>query len=380
MGHPNQQIRFCTSQDGTRIAYATCGNGSPLIMAGHSFSHLEHEWDCMVKQPFLELLCQRHTLVRYDMRGTGLSDRDCKEFSFPRYVEDLEAVVQACKFEVFSLMGLTGGGALAVTHAARHPKQVNRLVLIGAYLRGRFVRSTTSSEREETELLLKLVELGWGQDNPTFRQLFTYQFLPDGTAEQLHSFDELMRKAASAKNAALQLRAWFAADLSQVAPLVQSPTLVMHARGDLRVPFEEGRLLAASIPGARFIPLDSRNHFLLAQEPAWQQMADELDAFHRPDARKANGPVNGLTARELAVLEVLSQGHETSAMAARLCMSEKTVRNHLSTIYSKLGVTGRVQAILWAEVHDEEMASARLAEKAGQRQGKDWIAPWDRAK
>ena len=380
MGHPNQQIRFCTSQDGTRIAYATCGNGSPLIMAGHSFSHLEHEWDCMVKQPFLELLCQRHTLVRYDMRGTGLSDRDCKEFSFPRYVEDLEAVVQACKFEVFSLMGLTGGGALAVTHAARHPKQVNRLVLIGAYLRGRFVRSTTSSEREETELLLKLVELGWGQDNPTFRQLFTYQFLPDGTAEQLHSFDELMRKAASAKNAALQLRAWFAADLSQVAPLVQSPTLVMHARGDLRVPFEEGRLLAASIPGARFIPLDSRNHFLLAQEPAWQQMADELDAFHRPDARKANGPVNGLTARELAVLEVLSQGHETSAMATRLCMSEKTVRNHLSTIYSKLDVTGRVQAILWVEMHRDEMASARLAEKPGQRQGKDWIAPWDRAK
>jgi pimeloyl-ACP methyl ester carboxylesterase/DNA-binding CsgD family transcriptional regulator len=380
MGHPNQQIRFCTSQDGTRIAYATCGNGSPLIMAGHSFSHLEHEWDCQVKQPLLELLCQRHTLVRYDMRGTGLSDRDCKAFAFARYVEDLQAVVQASKLETFSLMGLTGGGALAVTHAARNPQQVTRLVLIGAYLRGRFVRSTTASEREETELLLKLIELGWGQENPTFRQLFTYQFLPDGTAEQLHSFDELMRRAASAKNAALQLRAWFAADLSQVAPLVQSPTLVMHARGDLRVPFEEGRLLAASIPGARFVPLDSRNHFLLAQEPAWQQMADELDAFHRPDARKSIGPVNGLTARELAVLDVLSQGLETSLMAARLCTSEKTVRNHLSTIYSKLGVTGRVQAILWIEEHHEQVSSARLAEKAGQRPGKDWIAPWDRTK
>ena len=388
MSHPTQQIRFCSSPDGTRIAYAVSGEGPPLVMAGQSFSHLEGEWDCLVRLPLLEFLCARHTLVRYDMRGTGLSDRDCKEFAFPRYVQDLEAVVAASGLDSFDLIGLTGGGALAVTHAANHPKQVKRLVLIGAYLRGRIVRSTTPGEREETELILKLIELGWGQDNPTFRQLFTYQFLPDGTPEQLHSFDELMRKAASAKNAALQLRAWFGADLSQVSPLVAVPTLVLHSRGDLRVPFEEGRLLAASIPNARFVPLDSRNHQPLVQEAAWQQFTQELEAFAVPaqiaKAHASMNPVDGLTAREHAVLELVALGIDTAVMAERLCMSEKTVRNHLSAVYSKLGVANRVKAVLWIEAHEKELTAAKVAakgaDKTGPRGAKDWAAPWDRGK
>ena len=380
MNYQNQPIRFCTSQDGTRIAYATCGSGPALFMAGHSFSHLESEWDCLVTRPLLDWLCSKHTLVRYDMRGTGLSDRDCKEFAFARYVEDLEAVLLATKLEAFSLMGMTGGGALAVTLAAKHPEKIERLVLMGAYLRGRFARSTTPAELEETELLLKLVELGWGQDSPTFRQLFTYQFLPDGSAEQLRSFDDLMRKAASPRNAASQLRAWFSANLSEVAPQVRCPTLVLHARGDLRVPFEEGRLLAASIPGAHFVPLDSRNHFLLEQEPAWQQMVGELETFFVKVNSKTIGPVEVLTAREHAVLEVLAQGLETSVMAQRLCMSEKTVRNHLSAVYSKLGVNNRLQAVLWVEANQGALNVARQADKASQPQEKAWIAPWERGK
>lgn len=378
MAHNPQQIRFCSSADGTRIAYAVCGEGPPLVMAGQSFSHLENEWDCLVRQPLLALLSEQHMLIRYDMRGTGLSDRDCNEFALNRYLEDLEAVVAASRIESFSMIGLTGGGALAVNHAARHPKQVKRLVLVGAYLRGRFVRCTTASEREETELILKLVELGWGQDNPTFRQLFTYQFLPDGTAAQLQSFDELMRTAVSAKNAALQLRSWFGADISAVAPQVNAPTLVLHSRGDLRVPFEQGRLLAASIPSARFVPLDSRNHMPLAQEPAWQQLADELTAFLRADAEPDRSPVATLTAREHAVLEVLALGLETPLMAERLCLSEKTVRNHLSAVYAKLGVTSRVQAVLWVEAHQTELAAARRAERDAQNDSKDWVAPWER--
>ena len=379
MSRQSQQIRFCTSADGTRIAYAVCGKGPPLVMAGQSFSHLEAEWDCLVRAPLLELLSSRHTLIRYDMRGTGLSDRECSEFAFSRYVEDLEAVVQASGLDTFDMMGLTGGGALAVTHAAHHPRQVKRLILIGSYLQGRFVRAKTQSAREETELILKLVELGWGQDNPTFRQLFTYQFLPDGTAEQLQSFDELMRKAVSAKNAALQLRAWFSADVSAAAPQLQVPALVLHARGDLRMPFEEGRLLAASIPGARFVPLDSRNHLPLPQEAAWQQMADEIDAFLQAPgaANKSIAPVDDLTAREHAVLELLTQGLDNAAMAQRLCMSDKTVRNHLSTIYSKLGVNSRAKAVLWVEAHTEALAAARQADKTA-RPGKEWAPPWER--
>ncbi len=378
MSNRSQQIRFCTGKDGTRIAYAVCGQGTPLVMAGHSFSHLESEWDCLVRRPLLELLSERHTLIRYDMRGTGLSDRDCKEFSFERYCEDFESVIAASGVAKFALLGMTGGGALAVTYAARYPKQVSHMVLIGAYLRGRFVRSVTPAEREETELLLKLVELGWGQDNPTFRQLFTYQFLPDGTPAQLQSFDELMFKAASATNAALQLRAWFSADLRESAPLVLCPTLVLHARGDLRVPFEEGRLLAASIPGARFVPLDSRNHLLQPEEPAWQKMAAELSSLTRADEKICLDPIADLTAREHAVLQLLAQGLDTPLMAQRLCMSEKTVRNHLSTIYGKIGAANRVQAANWVQAH-----RVKLAESASKTNGlgsKEWIAPWDRAK
>jgi pimeloyl-ACP methyl ester carboxylesterase/DNA-binding CsgD family transcriptional regulator len=381
MGQHNQQIRFCTSQDGTRIAYGTCGSGPPLLMAGQSFSHLELEWDCLVREPLLARLSQKHTLVRYDMRGTGLSDRECEAFSFEHYIQDLDAVVSASGLASFDVMGLTGGGALAVSLAARHPAKVKSLVLVGGYLRGRIARSTTPSALEETELILKLIELGWGQDNPTFRQLFTYQYLPDGTAEQLLSFDVLMRKAASAKNAALQLRAWFGADISQIAPQVKALTLVLHARGDLRVPFEQGRLLAASIPGAHFVPLDTRNHLPLVQEPAFEQLAREMDDFYKSHTGKPSlSPVDGLTTREHAVLDLLAQGLETPAMAERLCMSEKTVRNHLSIVYSKLGVTSRVQAVLWVEQHQAELAAVRLADKTSGKASKDWAPPWERSK
>jgi pimeloyl-ACP methyl ester carboxylesterase/DNA-binding CsgD family transcriptional regulator len=380
MNRHSQQIRFCTSQDGTRIAFEICGNGPPLVMAGQSFSHLEGEWDCLVRAPLLEFLSQNHTLVRYDMRGTGLSDRDCAEFSFARYVEDLGAVIRASGFDSYAMLGLTGGGALAVTHAVAHPKEVTQLVMAGSYLRGRSVRSTTPSAHEETELILKLVELGWGQDSPTFRQLFTYQFLPDGTPEQLQSFDELMRKSVSAKNAALQLRAWFSADLRDVAPRLKTPTLVLHSRGDLRIPFDEGRLLAASIPAARFVTLDSRNHFILTQEAAWQHLTHELTAFLAPQAGKNLSPIESLTAREQAVLEVLSQGLETADMAERLCMSEKTVRNHLSSIYSKLEVSNRLQAVLWMEDNQKALAALGDSLKADNKAGKNWVAPWARAK
>lgn len=354
MNRPAQNIRFCTSRDGTRIAFACAGNGPALVCAGHSFSHLEHEWDCQVWRPLLELLGSQRTLLRYDMRGTGLSDRESVEFSLERYSQDLEAVVLAAGLKTFSLLGMTGGGALAVTHAAQHPQQVTHLVLLGSYLQGRSVRSRSREEREETELILKLVELGWGQDNPTFRQLFTYQFLPDATAAQLQSFNELMRQAARPDQAASLLRAWFSADLTTIAPRVRTPTLVLHARGDLRIPFDQGRLLAASIPGARFVSLESRNHILLEDEPAWQQFAAELHAFLAAQPQAAPTPaasIDGLTTKERAALGLLVEGLDTPDIAQRLAISEKTLRNHLSIIYSKLGVANRAQATVFVRDH-----------------------------
>jgi pimeloyl-ACP methyl ester carboxylesterase/DNA-binding CsgD family transcriptional regulator len=348
MNRPAQDIRFCTSRDGTRIAFAVNGKGPPLVRAGHSFSHLEYEWDCGAWRPLLDLLCEQRTLVRYDMRGTGLSDRDGVEFSFDRYVEDLEAVVAATNLRQFDLFGMTGGGALAVNYAVRHPQRVSHLVLLGAYLQGRMTRSRTKEQREETSLVLRLIELGWGQDNPTFQQLFTYQFFPDGSAEQFQEFNDLMRRSASAPQAAALLRAWFDADVSQLAPQVRTPTLVVHAHGDLRIPYDQGRALAACIPGARLVSLDSRNHILLEHEAAWPLLAAEFNAFLTsagPAGEAIANSLDGLTTKERAVLEVLRLGLGTPEMASRLGVSEKTLRNHLSTIYSKLGVSGRAQAM-----------------------------------
>jgi pimeloyl-ACP methyl ester carboxylesterase/DNA-binding CsgD family transcriptional regulator len=349
MPQATQQIRFCTSRDGTRIAYAICGEGPPLLRAGHTFSHLELEWDCLAWRHWLELLSRDHTLVRYDMRGTGLSDRHCEEFTFERYVEDFAAVVEAAGFDRFDVVGLVGGSDAAVVHAARHPEQVQRLLLYAGHTRGRLARSLTPEQREETELLLKLIEVGWGQDNPLFRQLFTYQFMPDGSPEQLRSLNELMRHAAAASAAARLLRGIFNSAVDEPAGRVQCPTLVVHARHDLRIPFEQGRALAALIPGARFLPIDSRNNMLLEGEPGWAvftQAFEEFFAPARPAARA--GSIDGLTARESSVLEALAQGLDTEAMAIRLGMSEKTLRNHLSTIYGKLGVSSRSQAIVHA--------------------------------
>lgn len=350
---PLQRLRFCTSADGTRIAFATSGSGPALVRAGHSFSHLEYEWDCAAWRPLLDQLSERYTLIRYDMRGTGLSDRDDVAFSFDRYVEDLEAVVNAVGLMTFAMLGMTGGGALAVSYAVRHPQEVSHLVLFGAYLQGRMARSRTDEQREETSLVLRLIELGWGQDNPTFQQLFTYQFFPDATAEQLRGFNDLMRCSATSTEAAALLRAWYHADISDVASRVKARTLVLHANGDMRIPFDQGRALAATIPGARLVTLESRNHILLEHEPAWTVLMKELHGFLATDVANAiavdDPPVaarfDGLTAKEQSVLLLLRQGLETADIARRLGIREKTLRNHLSTIYSKLGVAGRAQAM-----------------------------------
>jgi DNA-binding NarL/FixJ family response regulator len=235
-------------------------------------------------------------------------------------------------------------------------------VLYGAFARGRLARSTTPAKRQETELILKMMELDWGQDHPEFRQLFTYQYIPDGSAEELRSFNELMRLSTSAANAAQYFRASFKADVRALAPKINCPALVLHARGDLRMPFDEGRELATLIPGAHFVSLDSRNHFLSAQEPAWGQLTSELERFLQQPAPAAPvGDFEGLTTRERAVLDVLVQGLVTDAMAERLGMTEKTVRNHLSTIYSKLGVDNRAQAIVLA--HEKGFGRKPVADR-----------------
>lgn len=346
MSRISQQIRFCTSRDGVRIAYATDGSGPPLVHPQSWLSHLDLDWENPVQRSWLSLLMRRHRLIRYDARGSGLSDREGIDFSFQRLVEDLEAVVEAAGLQRFALLGMGGGGAVAMHYAVRHPTRVSCLVLYGCPTRGRSLWS--AEQLEEAQARLKAIELGWRYENPAFRQLFTSLLMPDATPEQARAFIEQMRVATTPSNAASITRTFYGVDSREVARQVRCPMLVLHAREDAQIPFEEGRFLAGLIPNARFVPLESRNHRLLESEPAWQQLATELDHF-LPAPDRAEGAIelalHELTPREREVLEIMARGLDNGRIAAQLRISEKTVRNHVSIIFSKLGFNNRAQAV-----------------------------------
>jgi pimeloyl-ACP methyl ester carboxylesterase/DNA-binding CsgD family transcriptional regulator len=342
-----QQMRFCTSSDGVRLAYATVGNGPPLVKAANWLTHLEYDWQSPMWRPWVDEFSLGNNYVRYDARGCGLSDRDPAEISFEAWVHDLEAVVDALGLERFALLGVSQGGAIACAYAARHPERVSRLALYGAFARGRMKRGGGPEQIEEALLYHKLAQLGWGTDNAAFRQVFANGFLPDGSREQLRAFDELQRVSTSAENAVRYMQVVDQIDVTGLLPQIRCPTLVMHARGDLRVPFEEGRIFASQIAGARFVPLEGRNHVLLQEEPAWKQFLAQLRAFLGRSAADVPA-MRELTLRERQLLDYLARGLDNHQIAAHLGLSEKTVRNHVSAIFAKLGVESRAQAIVLA--------------------------------
>ena len=358
MAQPPPKIRFCTSRDGVRIAYATGGTGPVLVRTPHLVSHLKYDWDSLIWRHWLSLLSSGHTLITYDSRGCGLSDREGVEFSFERYVGDLESVVDAAGVERFALFGIAAGGATAVAYAARHPQRVTHLVLVGCYVRATYSRARlapgpTPKQLEEAELHLKSVGLAFEHDNPGMRQFYTSIRMPDGSPAHHRACDDLMHVATTPANAINLLRANFQIDIYDFAPKVRCPTLVFHARGDGVAPFDEGRSLAALIPGARFVPLDSRNHFLVEDEPAWEQVVAEFQDFlplsPSPGRDAAADEVLGdLTARERGVLELVAQGLDNHTIGAQLGISERTVRNNVSVIFYKLGLATRPQAIVRA--------------------------------
>jgi pimeloyl-ACP methyl ester carboxylesterase/DNA-binding CsgD family transcriptional regulator len=352
MSEVSQHVRFCETADGTRLAYAVGGQGSPLVRTANWVSHLEYEWHNEVRRPTLEALTRRFTLLRYDQRGCGLSDWNAKNISFDVWVEDLNAVVDAARLHRFALLGSSQGCAIAIAYAARYPERVTHLMLYGGFVLGRLKRDLTEQQREEARTLIKIIELGWGKGTPEFRQVFTTQFMPDATLDQQRAFNELQRISTSPENAARIVSQFDSIDVHSAAAKIRVPTLVLHARGDARVPFEEGRRMAASIPGARFVPLESRNHVLFSTEPAWQQFIDEVLAFPASagqESAESGAPIfSSLTAREKAVLELVAQGRKNAEIARALALSEKTVRNYLTVIFGKLAVSGRSQAIVLA--------------------------------
>jgi pimeloyl-ACP methyl ester carboxylesterase/DNA-binding CsgD family transcriptional regulator len=290
-------------------------------------------------------------LVRYDARGSGMSDCEGVKFSFEHYIEDVEAVAGAAGLSRFALFGIGGPAALAVAYAVRHPEQVTHLILHAAFTRGRLARAATTREKDEIELILKLMSFGFGDEDPSRRQMLASQFLPDGTAEQLRDFGDMLRVTSTTDNTAEFLRPWYTADIRSLLPQVRCPTLVLHPRAGFRVPLEEGRLVAQSVPRSRLVPLRTRNTYLPENDPAWPQVMAEINGF-LPLAPEPNAAdllhLEKLTARERMVLGVAVQGLGNKEIARRLGITDKTVRNHLSSIFQKLDVTNRAQLIVQA--------------------------------
>jgi pimeloyl-ACP methyl ester carboxylesterase/DNA-binding winged helix-turn-helix (wHTH) protein len=274
----HQEVRFCTTPDGVRIAHALAGNGLPLVKAANWISHLEYDWRGPIWRHLLCALAARYRLVRYDERGNGLSDWDVGDISFDAFVNDLETVVDAIGLKRFPLLGISQGCAVSIAYAVRHPERVSRLVLYGGYSRGRRKRGQ-ASEIAQTDAILTLIREGWGQENPAYRQLFTSRFIPDATPEQARWFNELQRLTTTPENAARIRQALDDFDVSGLLSQVRAPTLVLHCRDDAIQPFEEGRRMAAAIAGARFVALDGRNHILLEHEPAWTRFLAEVTNF-----------------------------------------------------------------------------------------------------
>ena len=270
-----QHVRFCTSFDGTRLAFAFSGEGPPLVRAPHWFTHLEHDWTNPAMRPWVEDLSKRYRLLRFDQRGTGMSDREVREISPEAHARDLEAVVEAAGVERFALIGLSQGAAYAIAYTANHPERVSHLVICGGFARGWAKRGWSAERMEEMETMVKLIEFGWGSDEPSFRQVFTSQFMPDASLEVIRGFNAFMPLTASARTAARIFKTNSALDVQADARRIGCPTLVLHGSGEIRIPFEEGRLIAGLVPGARFVTLETRNHLMRQDEPAWRQTADE---------------------------------------------------------------------------------------------------------
>ena len=275
----HQDIHFCMTPDGVQLAYSRVGSGPPLVKCGNWMTHLEFDFETPIRRHLYCELSLDHTLIRYDARGNGLSDRDVEAVSFSAFVTDLETVVDAAGLNHFALLGISQGCAVAVAYAVRHPQRVRRLILFGGYAVGWAKRAQPAAEKEQNAAMLTLIRLGWGQENPAFRQLFTSQFIPGGTKEQADWFNELQRISASPEDAARNFMANGDADVSPLLAQISVPTLVMHSRDDANVPFEQGRRLAAGITDARFVPLPSRNHLILESEPAFTIFLHEIRTF-----------------------------------------------------------------------------------------------------
>lgn len=344
---PPQTVRFCRSADGVRIAYAVHGTGPPMVVSTCWLSHLQFDWESPVWRHFLADLGRFCTIVRYDERGYGLSDWGVENHSLAVRVADLEAVVESAGYERFALMGMSQGGPVTIDYAVRHPERVTRLLFYGSYAAA--LRDPSPEELELGEAFDAMIKVGWARPDSAFRRVFTSLMIPDATETQMRWLDDLQRVSTSAETAYSARRQRNAENCVHLLDQITLPTLVLHSFGDRMNPFDESRFLASHIPHARLVPLESNNHIVLADEPAWAVFRDEVAAFLEPDHARHSTPARParadaarvLSARELEVLRLAADGYDNDAIARELTLSVRTVERHLHNIYAKLDVQGK---------------------------------------
>ena len=341
-------IRFNKSFDGVQIASMECGSGPAVIRAATWLTHIGQRPEGFIHRALSDEFSRAGSYVEYDTRGCGLSQRRVDDISFEAWVRDLETVADAHGHERFALLGFTCAAGVAVEYAARHPERVSHLILFGGFATSYYSTSNPDPAiRREGDLMVELAEVGWGNSSPSFRQVFVSRFLPDATAQQWSAFDQLQRETATADVAARYLRAMYAMNVKASAMKVQCPTLVMHPQDDQLVGFEQGRRLASLIPGARFVPLEGRNHIPFPDEPAWEAFVREVRHFlgREPAApMPAVEPASRLTLRQQQVLRLVASGHSDKEVAVALKLSPRTVEMHMSGALRALGCRTRAEA------------------------------------
>ena len=346
-----QDIRFCASKDGVRLAYASTGSGPPLVRVFNWLTDVEKDLTSVVNRHWINELSRDYGYVRYDSRGCGFSDRNIERMSLDAWVEDLEAVLDAMQLERVPLLGISQGAAVAIDYAVRHPERVSQLILYGGFTRGLLVRDRSLQARERAEGLLKAAEIGWGADDPSFRQVFVHRMFRDATAEQQRAFDEVQRNTISGLNAARFLKNGFEIDIQDLARQVRCPVLVAHTKDDPLMPFSEGLQLASLIPDSRFLPLEGSNHIPFESDSAWPIFLAELRAFLPAVSSSralTDAPLPGvasLTPRQREILKAVAQGQTAKQIARTLDLSPRTVEMHVARVLATLQCNSRAEAV-----------------------------------